>query len=215
MDILSFFDRSDLFSGVGAGSKKLLAAICSRKKVAKKEVLFHEGDRGHAVYLLASGAVSLVKNSADGREIVIKVIRPGELFGEVILFEQGRYPVTAVAVTPGLLLLIPKADFCRLLGREDFRNDFIAVLMKKQRYLAERIRYLTMYDVEERFFLFIRENRGKEAPALSKKDIAAAIGTTPETYSRLISRLSREGKISMDGRTIRLQDDIPRTGSPG
>jgi CRP-like cAMP-binding protein len=213
MDIFAYFERSDFFSGVGSKSKELLAAICIPKKAAKKEVLFHEMDKGHALYLLASGAVSLIKNSPDGREIVIKVIRPGELFGEVILFERDLYPVTAIAKVPSLLFRIPKNRFYGLLSREDFRNDFISVLMKKQRYLADRIRYLTTYDVEDRFFLFIREHYGtgeRVVPALSKKDTAAAIGTTPETYSRLLARLSREGKISLEGRTIRLRGDFWR-----
>jgi len=153
------------------------------------------------------GTVGLHKTSESGELIVIKVVQPGELFGEVILFEQDRYPVSAVAMAASQLYEIARGRFSALLEREDFRNDFIAMLMRKQRYLAERIRYLTTFDVEERFFLFLREQFGARreiTPNISKKDIAAVIGTTPETYSRLLARLAREGKIRLRGRTLLL-----------
>lgn len=187
----------------------MLADICIPKQVSKKEILFHEGDRGFAFYLCASGAVGLSKGTPDGREVIIKVIGPGEPFAEVILFEQDSYPVTAVALKPGTLFVIPKHQFYCLLDKQDFRNDFMAMLMRKQRYLADRIRFLTMHDVEDRFFLYIRDHYGareKVVPTLSKKDLAAAIGATPETYSRLIARLSQEGKLTVEGKTIRLEE---------
>ncbi len=207
MDIRDLLDRSEFFQGAGARSKELLAGICVAKKVAKKKVLFTEGERGHALFLLAAGAVGLYKTASDGREIVIKVIQPGELFAEVILFEQDRYPVTAIAMTASRMFLVPRTPFLGLLDNREFRNDFIGMLMKKQRYLADRIRYLTTNDVEDRFFIFIREHFGSGelvVPGISKKDVAAAIGTTPETYSRLLTRLCSEGKISVAGNTIRL-----------
>ncbi|MFP4014396.1 MAG: Crp/Fnr family transcriptional regulator [Chitinispirillaceae bacterium] len=209
MDIVTFLERSEFFQGISSRSRELLADICIPKQIKKKEVLFHEGDKGFAFYLLGSGAVGLYKNTSDGREMVIKVIGPGEPFAEVVLFERNQYPVTATVMKPGLLFTIPKHQFYCLLDKPDFRNDFISMLMRKQRYLADRIRFLTMHDVEERFFMYIRDHYGlKESvvPALSKKDMAAAIGATPETYSRLLARLSQEGKLEVEGKTIRLEE---------
>lgn len=207
MDILSFIDRSEYFQGVSEKNKALLADICIPKNIAKKEVLFREGEQGFAFYFLASGAVGLYKGSDEGKEIVIKIIGPGEPFAEVILFERDLYPVTAVAMKPGIVFIIQKKQFYDLLNIENFRNDFISMLMRKQRYLAERIRYLTMHDVEDRFFVFLREHFGGKEKILlnfSKKDIAAAIGTTPETYSRLIARLAEEKKIQIDGKMVQI-----------
>lgn len=205
MDIFAFIDRSDFFRGASKKSKEMLAEICIPKQLSGKGTLFYEGDKGQAFYFLVSGAVGLYKSAGDGREVVIKMLNPGEPFAEVILFEQDSYPVTAVALKPSLVFIIPKDRFYHLLNIEDFRNDFIAMLMRKQRYLTERIRFLTMHDVEERFFLFIIEHYGikeKVTFSLSKKNIAAAIGTTPETYSRLISRLLKDGKIRIEGKNM-------------
>jgi len=204
MNIIGFIERSDYFQGISNQSRELLAGICIPKNLAKKEMLFYEGDKGHAFYLLAHGAVGLYKGMPDGREIVIKIVQPGEPFAEVVLFEEDRYPVSAIAMKSSLVFLLPKRQFYCLMGNEDFRNDFIVLLMKKQRYLAERIRYLTMYDVEDRFYYFIREHYGlgKVTVPLSKRDVAAAIGTTPETYSRLLTRLISEGKITTEEKSI-------------
>ncbi|MDG5814442.1 Crp/Fnr family transcriptional regulator [Chitinispirillales bacterium ANBcel5] len=205
MDIYAFIDRSAFFQGVSKSSKEQLADICIPKKIVKKEVLFREGDKGYGFYLLASGSVGLYKSTPDGREIVIKIIQPGEPFAEVVLFEQDTYPVTATTLMDGVLFIIPKQQFYLLLEKKDFRNDFIAMLMRKQRYLAERIRFLTMHDVEERFFMFIEEHYGMKnriAVGMSKKSLAAAIGATPETYSRLLARLNKEGKIQLEGPQI-------------
>ena len=82
------------------------------------------------------------------------------------------------------------------------------MLMRKQRYLADRIRQLSTANVEERFFNFLRDQYGADEEievAISKKQIAAAIGVTPETFSRLIRKLTREKKLSWTGKRLRLE----------
>jgi CRP/FNR family transcriptional regulator len=202
-----FIEHADFFEGASKESKHQLAEICIPKSYEKKETIFTEGDEGYAFYLLATGSIALYKGSPSGRDIMIKIVQPGEIFAEVILFEQNHYPVTATAVNSGMLFVIPKQQFYCLLNNELFRNDFLSMLMRKQRYLTDKIRYLTMHDVEDRFFNFIEEHFGKKNQVVlnfSKKDIAAAIGATPETYSRLIGRLESEGKIKFDGKTLKI-----------
>jgi CRP/FNR family transcriptional regulator len=95
-----------------------------------------------------------------------------------------------------------------LLGDQGFRNDFIRMLMKKQRYLADQLHALTAYGVEDRFVRFLIEQYGTKDEyriLLTKKDIASAIGTIPETLSRLLRRMRREGKISVKGKIITLK----------
>jgi CRP/FNR family cyclic AMP-dependent transcriptional regulator len=195
------------FSGISDGSIRSLAAICIPKRVEKRRHIFMEGEEGDSMYILAQGGVQLHKSAPDGREIVIKTVRPGEIFGEVVLFEVGEYPVTAVALEKSLLLRLPRRQIDCLLAAEGFRRDFIGMLMRKQRYLADRILYLTGHDVGQRFFYFLEEQFGRSELyriSLSKKDIAAAIGTIPETFSRLLLRLKKERTISWEGETLRL-----------
>lgn len=207
MDIKLYINQSNFFKGLSEDHRKELAEICAVREVKKKDYLFHEGERGGSMFLLVDGNVQLHKNTEDGREVVIRVIKPGEVFAEVVLFERERYPVTARAVTGATVLIFPKDGIHRLLAEEAFRNDFIALLMAKQRYLTERIQELTTKDVEHRFFTFLRSQYGEKETIhtpLSKKDIAAAIGTTPESLSRLILRLTEDEVIDWQGKTIRI-----------
>jgi len=208
MDIEFLLEHSDFFKGVSPKSKQALVGICMKRPLHKDEPIFAEGDAGHSLYLLASGNVRIYKSTPDGRETVIKVIGPGEIFAEVVLFERDVYPASAVALKSGVVYELPKRQFYDLLSDKDFRNDFIRMLMKKQRYLTERLHAATAYDVEERFVRFLIEHYGKKDEyriLLSKKDVASAIGTIPETLSRLLNRMQRDGKVSVDGKTIKMK----------
>jgi CRP/FNR family transcriptional regulator len=208
MEILDILNNSEFFNGVSIKSKQALASICIKKTIRKNEQIFCEGDSGHSLYLLASGTVRIFKSTPDGRETVIKVVGAGEIFAEVILFEREVYPASAVALKPGILYAIPKRQFYELLSDKDFRNDFIRMLMKKQRYLADQLHALTAYDVEERFIRFLAEHYGKKDEyriLLTKKDIASTIGTIPETLSRLLNRMKREGKLLANAKIIKFK----------
>ena len=80
--------------------------------------------------------------------------------------------------------------------------------MRKQRYLTQKLFYLSSMDVEERFVRFLREQYGEKEEYvvdLSKKDIAIAIGTIPETFSRLLVKLTNNNEITWNGKNIRLR----------
>jgi len=207
LDIRGLLGGADFFQGISERSIASLAEICIPKTVEKRALLFLEGQEGHSMYILAEGAVQLYKSTPEGRQVVIKTIRPGEIFGEVILFERSAYPVSAVALRSSTLLRIPRVQVDCLLASDSFRRDFIGMLMRKQRYLTERILFLTTNEVEERFFLFLEEQYGRREQytiTLSKRDFAAAIGTIPETFSRLLLRLREQGTIRWQGHTLSL-----------
>lgn len=211
MDIDQILKRSEYFKGISEESRQAVAKMCIPQTLMKKEILFTEGEKGHSLFLCYLGNIQLHKTTPDGREIVIKIITADEIFAEVILFESDCYPVTSLALTKSHVFRLPRQEFHHLLEHEDFRNDFITMLMRKQRYLAEQIKYLTIYDVEERLFYFLEQRFGrlnKIIPGISKKDIAAAIGTTPETLSRLLLRLKNEGKLQWEGKVITIGDCV-------
>ncbi len=207
MDPYAILAQANFFRGLAEASRRTLADCCFPKTWRKGTEVFQEGEPGKAVYLLNRGDVKLFKTGPDGAETVIKIVRPGEVFAEAILFEQDRYPVTARALTESHAFLFLRADLLRLLAGEAFRNDFVAMLLRKQRYLADRILYLTTLDAEQRLYLFLRDHYGR-GPSLrvplGKKEVAAAIGTTPETLSRLLLRLARDGRLRWRGRQAEL-----------
>ncbi|MBM4152274.1 MAG: Crp/Fnr family transcriptional regulator [Kiritimatiellaceae bacterium] len=197
--------NAKFFNGLSEAACKRLAELSRRRTVAKRDLLFMEGSEGKAIFLLTSGSIQLIKTNLDGRETVIKTVKEGELFAEVILFEKSLYPVSALACTETEVIELSRPGFLNLLNEEEFRNDFMAMLMHKQRYLAERIQQLTSMDVEARFVEFLRDQYGekdKQSPDLSKQDIASAIGATPETFSRLLQKLENRADFSWEGKTI-------------
>ncbi len=178
------------------------------RTVPKGDVLFVEGAAGSRLYVLEVGAVQLHKTAEDGREVPIRVVRPGELFGEVVLFETPEYPVTATAIRPSEVLAVESDRLQRLLEDRAFRNDFIRFLLRKQRYLADRIRELTSVDSQRRLLAFLAElSGGREEFAVSmrKRDVAVAINTTPENLSRLVARLSEQGLLEWRKGRVRLK----------
>lgn len=205
MDISLLLDSSEFFRGITDANKAALAAICVQRTLHKRELLFSEGDVGSAMYILSAGNVQIYKSDRSGKESVIKVVGPGEIFAEVILFEQNVYPVSAIALKKSVAYAIQKKRFLALLSDENFRNDFMRLLMKKQRYLISKIHDLTSGNVESRFIRFLEEQYGKKREyrlLISKKDIAQAVGATSETFSRMMRRMQDEGKITVKGDTI-------------
>lgn len=211
MDKEAILNQFGYFKDISDKSRHVLADICLSKSYEKKEIIFSEAEKGYAVFFCINGRIQLHKTTPDGKEVVIKVIKPGEMFGEVILFETDKYPVTAVALSRAQVFIMPKHQFHCLLERPDFRGDFISMLMRKQRYLADQIKYLSSHDVEDRLIFFLKENYGESEriqPSISKKDMAAAIGTTPETLSRILLRLKKENILNWDDKFITVHKSV-------
>lgn len=198
---------SGYFQGLPEDACVRLAGVSHARDLGKGDVLFHEQARGTAIFLMLSGCVQLHKTAPDGVDRVIRIVRPGDVFAEVILFEEDHYPVTATALTRARVLAMDRHRIVALLDHRQFRDAFIGLLLRRQRYLAERIRYLTSYDVETRFFRFLKENYGMAERIvldLAKKDIAASIGSSPETLSRLIQKLQAAGHMRISGKHLRI-----------
>ncbi len=206
LQVETLLRRAEFFAGLPDSGYRALSQVARVEDHAKREIVFHEGQSGACMYLVAEGKVQLYRTSPDGRDVTIRVIGANEVFAEVILFESSVYPVTAECIAGTRLVTLPRTEIHRLLGDADFRAGFIGHLMNKMRYLTGRIRELTLHDVETRFFAFLDEHYGDAAEVeldISKKDLAAAISTTPESLSRLINRLSHEGAIEWTGRKLR------------
>ena len=197
--------KNDLFRELSRQSIEAIKGICEVLEIKTNTYLFTEGDKGESVFLLISGNIELYKTTADGNKVVVRVIDPGEIFAEVILFENDCYPVNARAINPSQVYVISKLKFFSLLEKEEFRTDFIRILMKKQRYLTEQLVERTRDSVEVRFIKFLEKQYGKRKVyhlTFKQKDIAAAIDTKPETLSRLLFKLKQEKNIRLDGKTI-------------
>lgn len=200
--------QTELFRDASPAMTKVLADAVQYHELSKGDFLFNEGDEGFHFYIVVEGAVKLVKTTFDGKESLVRIMKPFETFGEVIIFESNEYPVTSIAIDETVLISIHRQTILHNLDDSDFQREFCAMLFRKLRYLADRILYISAYDVEERFFRFISEHYSKHDTYdidLSKKDIASSIGTIPETMSRLIARLKARNVITWEKNVLTIQ----------
>ena len=220
MNVTGTLMKTALFRDLGEESLERLSDGSRRLEIARGEHLFFEGDKGRDLFVLEEGGVRLYKLAEDGQETTVKFINPFEAFAEVVFFDDGRYPVSAIATKYSVAWAISGSTFQALLEEQGFRQEFISTIIGKLRYLSQRIHYLTAYDVEQRFFRFLYEQFGpveKCEVEIPKKEIAATIGTIPETLSRLILRLRERGDIEWKGSTITLREGFweDREKNPG
>ncbi len=210
-EVIDLLQGTDIFCDIEGEALKELAEESRISNLSTRQGVFSEGFPGEYFFFLLEGSVRIFKTSSEGTETTIKIIRSGELFGEVILFGSNVYPVSATTITPSRLLGLSRASFFKMLSYPQARDRFIGALFRKLRYLSDQVHYLNSHDVEERFFMFLREHYGEKgsyAIHLPKKEIAAAIGTIPETFSRLIKRLSAREVLTWEGDQLELKENF-------
>ncbi len=202
--------RTDLLGGLSPRSLRKITETQRIRSLPKGGMLFFEGDEGQAIYVLATGSIRLFRSDEDGREAVVHLVRPGEVFAEAVLFDTGRYPVSAQAREDSQVVEISTARVHRLLEDATFRADFFSTIMRKLRFLAQQVYVLSSCDVRERLLRFLIGRFGKKNRYhvdLSKKDVAEAIATKPETLSRVLARMEENGELRWERTEITVADD--------
>ena len=200
---------SDVFSVLSDDSAQMLAGAMSERELPGGALLFVEGDEGHSVFRLLSGSVRLFRSSPDGREVTIRMVEPGELFAEMVLFERDRYPVSAVTTDTSIVTVIKRSRVRTLLDNRNFRDEFLKNVIGRVRYLSEQLYVHKTMDVRKRLLRFIAVRHGRCNQIdmdLSKGNVAAAISVRPETLSRAIRRLTDDGLLSWKGRRLAVTD---------
>ncbi len=192
----------------------LLQTLVTHSKILQcknREMLFHEQESGERFFFLLDGAVKLYKSNDAGKEVTIKMVQPGELFAELIIFEDNKYPVSAMAIKKSEILAIHRDQFRVLLEDTQIRDRFITSLMQRMRYLTQRLKHVQTEDVRTRFLRFLIEKYGIEQQyiiEISKKEIAYSIGTIPETFSRMVKALVAEEKITWVKNELTINDKL-------
>jgi CRP-like cAMP-binding protein len=218
--------RCALFAHVAEDGLRAIAAQMRRRRFRRNEVIFHQGDIGDSLQVVASGGVKIVLPSAEGEEAIIASLKPGDFFGELALLDSSPRSTTATAIEPTETLALPRDQFLRLL---DDDPHLVHALLHA---LAEELRRLTGH-VEELHFLdlagrlsmrLVRLARDQNPEAsgraeldwpFTQSDLAAMIGGTRQSVNKLLSGLVDDGLISIERETLVIIDidELERTGS--
>ena len=181
----------------------VLQRIGTLKTFMKDDVIFHEGEANNNVYYVLSGVIRTSQILADGRRLVAKFIYPGELLD----YDSARLsPYTAEAISPLSVLSISKKLLERQLDTTPILRDYLMeTLLKELQEAQSQVLALGRLTAIERVTYFLNvvsEKLGSDKDGavqlpMSRMDIADHLGLTIETVSRVISRLKREGQISL------------------
>jgi len=187
-----------LFSKVREEDLKRLTYISDVKKFLKGEVVFHEGDAPDNIYILLKGLVKVYKLTSKGTEVVITQFKPVSIIGEIANFEEIPYPATAEFITDGSVLSIDFGAFKKeFMYSPDILFSIIKSLLGKIRTLDMFITTNMVMSAEERVAKILLESP-EVVSSLKRFQIASFLNITPETLSRILSKLKRDNIIHID-----------------
>jgi len=211
--------ESSIFSSLSDDELGELADLSIERSFAPKEVIVWDGDAPEWFYIIAEGKVKVLKHSSLGKEFIIAFFGPGEMFGEVAVFENKSYPASAQAVVETKVVGIKRDKFLSFLdNRPQVALKIINVLAGRLRDAQSRLRDLAGERVEQRLASVLLMLSPKLGPALpfTRQEIAEMVGTTTETAIRVMSHLKDRGIIhTVRGEVIILDEEKLRLLSEG
>lgn len=178
------------------------------------EIIYHAGDASDSLYIVNKGKIRIYRLSENGKEQLLRILKPGDFTGELALFRSGQHESYAEAMVDTSVCMIRRDDLQQLL--EKYPTISIKVLQEFSRRLEESEKQTARFateKVETRIALFLAEfaedaDEGMEFKLpMSQKDLASYLGTTPETISRKLAQLEDEGYIRQKkGRRVEILD---------
>ncbi|MGC8720745.1 MAG: Crp/Fnr family transcriptional regulator [Thermodesulforhabdaceae bacterium] len=209
MTVQEAIELTPIFSALSPESKKELANFCIIKHYTKGETLFREGTKAKGFFVVLSGLVKVFKTSWEGKEQILHVFGPYEIFAEVPVFHGTTYPASAEALAETDVLFIPKEDFLTFLSNHGSAAiELLAVLSERLRLFTKLIEDLSLKEVPARLASYIlyrqTQEKGNRSITLDipKNLLAGLLGTTPESLSRAFARMKQIGCIDTSGRNI-------------
>lgn len=200
-----------LFSDLPASDLENIATITLVRSLDKDDYLFHEGDPSHGFYLVQKGSVNVHRVIATGKEQVIHIFRAGETFAEAALATDTGYPADARALESTQVLLVQKDGFLGLLRRQpELALRMLASMSLHLRVLVHQIEDLTLKDVETRLANWLIRrcpHKEQQSPVrielpMTKRVLAAEIGTVSETLSRTLAKFREQNLVRVNGKLV-------------
>lgn len=213
-----FLGQTMLFSGLPQDQLLQLAAIAQPKTYAKDENLFQQGEPGHGFFIVQAGRIKVFKLAKDGREQILHIFSELDHFAEVPVLDGKPYPASATALEATQVLFFPRQPFLQLLEQQpDLAINLLKSFARHLRHFSNLVDTLTLREVPARLANYLlqlpQQPPGNATPAipsvvldLSKGQLAARLGTIPETLSRTFAKLKHQGLVQVQGMQIQLLD---------
>ena len=209
--------KAPLFTALDEAAAVSLRANMDSVKIAKGSVLFAEGDEGDHLYVIVEGKLKLGTSSGDGRENLLSILGPGEMFGELSLFDPGPRTSTATAVTDAKLLSLGQEKLLPWLATNpNVSLQLLARLAQRLRRTNEAVGDLVFSDVPGRVakaLIDLGERFGKQTDEglfvhhdLTQEELAQLVGASRETVNKALADFAGRNWLKLDGRAVLITD---------
>ena len=211
--LAEFLNQTLIFQGLPLEQLTELAHLAIVQSYEKGEMIFHQGDEGLGFFIVKTGRVKIFKLSADGKEQILHIFSKRDHFAEVPALDGKCFPASASAIEKSVVLFFPRRHFLKLLEqRPTLAINLLKSFARHLRRFSNLVDTLALQDVPARLATYLLSLSEQASNAktveldLTKGQLAARLGTIPETLSRVFSRLSSEGLIQLDGSKVKLLD---------
>lgn len=205
-----------LFEALPEAQRRDLAAIARARSYRRGALLFVEGEPGTGFHVVRRGKVRVFKSAPDGKEQSLHVWGPGDPVGEVAALQGGSFPASAQALEDCRTVFIPRAGLLNLLrDNPEFGLQLMGLLAGRLRALTDLVEAVSLKEVPVRLashLLLLDQGQGGAGRVnlgQSKLQLASLLGTAPETLSRILGRMGREGLIERKGTRLVVLRDLP------
>ncbi|HKG52078.1 MAG TPA: Crp/Fnr family transcriptional regulator [Actinomycetales bacterium] len=209
--------RAPLFTALDDEAAASLRSTMTEVRLGRSEVLFAEGDRGDRLYVILEGKIKLGRTSGDGRENLLAILGPGEMFGELSLFDPGPRTATATSVGESRLIGLGHDDLQPFLLRNpEVAQTLLHALARRLRRTNEALADLVFSDVPGRVAkalldLSTRFGRPSDdgvlvAHELTQEELAQLVGASRETVNKALADFAGRGWLRLGARAVVLLD---------
>ncbi|HEY1135110.1 MAG TPA: Crp/Fnr family transcriptional regulator [Nocardioides sp.] len=209
--------QAALFSALDDDAIESLVPSLAESRLRRGEVLFHEGDSGDKLYVVIEGKVKLGRTSADGRENLLAILGPGQMFGELSLFDPGPRSATVTAVTESTFASLSHEDLQLWLeGRPSVARGLLAQLAARLRKANDVVADLVFSDVPGRVakaLIDLADRFGRTADDgvhvhhdLTQEELAQLVGASRETVNKALADFTSRGWLRLEPRSVVIMD---------
>ncbi|HEY5783479.1 MAG TPA: Crp/Fnr family transcriptional regulator [Microlunatus sp.] len=205
--------KAPLFAGLEDEAASALAAAMGTIKLNRGEVLFHEGDKEDRLYVVVSGKIKLGRSGSAGRENLLAILGPGQMFGELSLFDPGPRSSTATAVTACEIRTLEHDELMGWLGgRPEVALGLLGQLAARLRRANDVVADLVFSDVPGRVakaLLDLADRFGRTADDgvhvhhdLTQEELAQLVGASRETVNKALADFASRGWLRLEPRSV-------------
>jgi CRP/FNR family transcriptional regulator len=210
--IVEVLKKSKVFSRLKEDELEKISSLFEKLSFKNNEAIFNEEDPSDKFYILAEGNVKILKHTVVGKDIILEIMSPGDIFGGIAVLDNRPYPATAQAMDSATVIRISRQNLLKIMEEYPIlKLEIVKYFSDKLRDAHEMLKNIATERVERRIaslLLKLSEKVGVEDGdykkidfSLTRQEIAEMVGTTVETCIRTMSKFQKKGMIkSRNGR---------------